>query len=272
MKSGWLKRPDCSIYYEVHGSGPAIVFAHGLGGNHLSWWQQVAHFSANYSCVTFAHRGFSPSTAVPGDKAPDSYADDLAALVAELGLGEFRLVAQSMGGWTSIEYLLRDPSRVKALVLSATSGTLDFRRLKGPEAAEIADWIARAPKVVADLEARDILVAGGERFAREQPAMAMLYRQIGLLTGTDASATAFKAAVRPKIMRMRVKDPALLAGLPMPVLFIAGDEDCLYPAAAGPGFAALAPRGRAVRVPEAGHSVYFERAAEFNRIVEDFLR
>lgn len=267
MKAGWLKRPDCSIYYEVHGSGPAIVFAHGLGGNHLSWWQQVAHFSANYSCVTFAHRGFSPSTAVPGDKAPDSYADDLAALVAELGIGEFRLVAQSMGGWTSIEYLLRDPSRVKALVLSATSGTLDFRQLKGPEATEIKAWMANAPKVMADLEARDILVAGGERFAHDQPALAMLYRQIGLLTAAD-----FKALVRPRIMQMRVKDPALLAGLPMPVLFIAGDEDCLYPAAAGPGFAALAPKGRAVRVPKAGHSVYFEHAAEFNRIVEDFLK
>ena len=267
MKAGWLKRPDCSIYYEVHGNGPAIVFAHGLGGNHLSWWQQVAHFSARYTCVTFAHRGFSPSTAVPGDKAPESYADDLAALVAELGLKEFHLVAQSMGGWTSIEYLLRDPSKVKALVLSATSGTLDFRQLKGAEAAEIKEWIAQAPKVMADLEARDILVAGGERFARDQPALALLYRQIGLLT--DAG---FKAAVRPKIMQMRVKDPALLAKLPMPVLFLAGDEDCLYPAAAGPGFAALAPQGRAVRVPRAGHSVYFEHAAEFNRIIEDFLK
>jgi pimeloyl-ACP methyl ester carboxylesterase len=272
MKAGWLKRPDCSIYYEVHGSGPAIVFAHGLGGNHLSWWQQVAHFSTKYSCVTFAHRGFSPSTAVDGAKAPESYADDLAALVAELDLKEFRLVAQSMGGWTSIEYLLRDPSRVKALVLASTSGTLDFRQLKGPEAAEIKAWIALAPKVMADLEARDILVAGGERFSRDQPALAMLYRQIGQLTGADSRAAEFKAAVRPKIMQMRVKDPALLARLPMPVLFLGGDEDCLFPAAACPGFAALAPKGRAVRVPKAGHSVYFEHAAEFNRIVEDFLQ
>ncbi len=28
---GFLKRPDCSIYYEVSGSGPALVFAHGPG-------------------------------------------------------------------------------------------------------------------------------------------------------------------------------------------------------------------------------------------------
>jgi 3-oxoadipate enol-lactonase len=271
MKSGWLKRPDASIYYEAHGSGPAIVFAHGLGGNHLSWWQQVAHFSTKYTCITFAHRGFAPSTTtVPGERAPDAYADDFAALVAELGLSQFSIVAQSMGGWTSIEYLLadaRNASKVRALVMSATSGALDFRQLKSPEAAEIRDWIATAPKIAADLEARDILPAGGERFARDQPAMAMLYRQIGATT-----AAAYKAAVRPKIMAMRTKDPALLATLPLPILFLAGDEDCVFPAAACPGLAALAPNGRAIRIPKAGHSVYFEHPAEFNRIVEDFLK
>jgi pimeloyl-ACP methyl ester carboxylesterase len=266
MRTGWLKRPDCSIYYEVVGEGPALLFAHGLGGNHLSWWQQVAHFSGRYTCVTFAHRGFSPSTPVPGATAPESYADDLAALIDELGFEEVRLAAQSMGGWTCIEYAMREPAKVKALVMASTSGTLDFRLLKGPEAAAIRDWLREAPKVVAGLEARGISAGGGERFAREQPALAMLYRQIGQLTAAD-----FRAAVRPKILQMRVKDPGLLAQLPMPMLFLTGDEDCLFPAAAGPGFAALAPKGRAVRVPECGHSVYFERASEFNRIVEEFL-
>ena len=69
---------------------------------------------------------------------------------------------------------------------------------------------------------------------------------------------------------MRNRPPALLADLKLPVLFLTGDEDCLFPSAAGPAFAALAPKGRAVRVPKAGHSVYFERPAEFNRIVEEF--
>jgi pimeloyl-ACP methyl ester carboxylesterase len=263
---GTLKRPGCKLYYEVTGSGPALLFAHGLGGNHLSWWQQVAHFSARYTCITFAHRGFAPSSAVPGATAPDAYADDLAALIAELNLRDLRLVAQSMGGWTCIEYALRASGNIKALVLAATSGTLDFRQLQGPEAPEILDWTKRAPQLMADLEARGILAAGGERFAREQPALALLYRQISQLTAAD-----FRAAVRPRILAMRTRAPALLATLPLPILFLAGDEDCLFPPAAAPGFAALAPRGRAVRVPRAGHSLYFERAETFNRIVDEFL-
>ena len=43
------------LYYESHGSGPAIVFAHGRGGNHMSWWQQVARFSGEFRCITFDH-------------------------------------------------------------------------------------------------------------------------------------------------------------------------------------------------------------------------
>ena len=67
---GRLKRPFGDLYYEVSGSGPALLFAHGLGGNHLSWWQQVAHFAPHYTCVTFAHRGFAPSDAVPAAPMP----------------------------------------------------------------------------------------------------------------------------------------------------------------------------------------------------------
>ena len=61
------------LYYETNGGGesngdgetigaePAVVFAHGAGGNHLSWWQQVPAFSELYRCVTFDHRGFGQS-------------------------------------------------------------------------------------------------------------------------------------------------------------------------------------------------------------------
>src|SRR2546421_556788 len=95
-----LDRPDCRLYFEITGSGPAIAFAHGLGGNHLSWWQQVAHFAPRYTCVTFAHRGFAPSSAIPGGPDPTDFSHDLAALIEHLALTDVRLVAQSMRGWT----------------------------------------------------------------------------------------------------------------------------------------------------------------------------
>ena len=254
-----LRRPGAEIHYEVYGKGPAVIFAHGLGGNHLSWWQQVAHFSPSRTCVVFAHRGFPPSSPVPGKSAPDSYADDLAALIDELKLKNVALVAQSMGGWTCLEYALRQPHNVRALVMASTSGKLDFAQLKNPE---VDEWSKRSPSMLADLQKRGIHSAGGERLYREQPALAQLYAQI-----SELAPSSFRDEVRQNIRHSRTLAPTMLKELPMPVLFITGDEDWVFPPAAGPAFAKFAPKGSAVRVPAAGHSVYFERAAQFNELI-----
>jgi pimeloyl-ACP methyl ester carboxylesterase len=262
-RAGRLAREGAEIYYEVAGSGPAVVFAHGLGGNHLSWWQQVAYFAPRYTCVVFAHRGFPPSSPVPGKSAPDHYADDLSALIDHLKLKDVALVAQSMGGWTCLEYALRAPANVRALVMASTSGTLDFNQL---ENAEIAEWVRRSPAALAELQKRAIHPAGGERMAREQPALAQLYWQI-----SEMASASFREDVRMRIRGRRNQPPGLLEKLPMPVLFITGDEDWVFPPAAGPAFARLAPKGSAVRVPAAGHSVYFERAVQFNDLIGRIL-
>ena len=258
-RSGRLHRAGADIYYEVTGQGPAIVFAHGLGGNHLSWWQQIAHFAPTRTCVVFAHRGFPPSSPVPGASAPDAYADDLAALVEELDLRHIALVAQSMGGWTCLDYALREPSRVRALVMASTSGIVDFSQLRNPE---VDEWLRRSPGALAELQARGIHPASGERMAREQPALALLYWQI-----SEMASASFREEVRVRIRGLRKQSPGSLGKLPMPVLFITGDEDWVFPPAAGPALARLAPKASAVRVPQAGHSVYFERAAQFNDLI-----
>jgi pimeloyl-ACP methyl ester carboxylesterase len=254
-----LRRDGAEIHYEVYGKGPAVVFAHGLGGNHLSWWQQVAHFAPRRTCVVFAHRGFPPSSPVPGAAAPDAFADDLQFLLGELNLQDVALVAQSMGGWTCLEYALREPKKVRALVMASTSGAIDFSQLKN---AEVDEWSRRSPGELARLQARGVHPAGGERLAREQPALAQLYAQI-----SELAPASFREEVRKKIREMRKRPPSLLAGLEMPVLFVTGDEDWVFPPAAGPALARLAPRGGAERVSAAGHSVYFERAAKFNELI-----
>ena len=124
---GRLKRPFGNLYYEVTGSGPALLFAHGLGGNQMSWWQQVAHFAPHYTCVAFAHRGFAPSDRDRRRPRSGRLCRRPAGLIDHLGFADVRLVGQSMGGWTMLEYAIAHPAKVKALVLSSTSGTIDRR-------------------------------------------------------------------------------------------------------------------------------------------------
>lgn len=47
------------LIYDEFGEGPeTIVFVHGAGGNHLSWWQQIPVFRDRYRCVTYEVRGW----------------------------------------------------------------------------------------------------------------------------------------------------------------------------------------------------------------------
>jgi len=55
------------------------------------------------------------------------------------------------------------------------------------------------------------------------------------------------------------------------VLFIAGEEDIVIPPEVLDLAAAAIPGARVERVPDTGHSVYFERAATFNAILDRFL-
>lgn len=259
-RAGFVDRPDCRIGYEVTGEGPAIVFAHGLGGNLMSWWQQVAHFATRYTCVAFSHRGFFPSTLPAGGIDPAAYAEDVAALVDQLGLGEIRFVGQSMGGWSGVDYALLRPGRVKALVLAATTGTLDPGQLPGATPPD--DHAATR----ASLLARGINPAAGARMAEEQPALHHLYNHVfGLNQGFD------REAVRAKLHARRIRPPASFAAANTPLLFVPGEEDVVLDLP-GAAMAAAIPNARSVTLPKVGHSGHFERAAAFNAIVDAFFR
>ena len=263
---GRLKRPFGNLYYEVSGSGPALIFAHGLGGNHLSWWQQVAHFAPHYTCVTFAHRGFAPSDPIPAGVDPADYPGDIAALIDHLGFADVRLVAQSMGGWTMLEYALAHQDRVKALVLSSTSGTLDRRGSDPSGGATYDAWFAAAEATIAAGLARGIHPAMGERAAERFPALHLLYRSIDEMAGALD-----KEKLRAGLRRAATRTVAELKTFRVPTLLIAGSEDTVFPPFLASAIATGLPCGEAETIEEAGHSPYFEQAARFNTLVDAFL-
>jgi len=263
---GRLKRPFGNLYYEVTGSGPALLFAHGLGGNHLSWWQQVAHFAPRYTCVAFAHRGFAPSDPIPGGPDAADYAADLEALIDHLGFPDVRLVGQSMGGWTVLDYALVHPQSVKALVLSATSGTLDRRACDRSGGATYDAWLKDAEAKIADGLSKGIHPAMGAPAAERFPALHVLYRSIDEMAGALD-----KEKVRASLRRTARRTLADLKDFGVPTLMIAGGQDVVFPPFLASDIAASLPCGEAKLLPQAGHSPYFEEAATFNGLVEAFL-
>lgn len=252
--------PGCDIYYELHGrkpaGAPAIVFAHGAGGNHLSWWQQVPHFLERFCCLVFDHRGFGLSLDQSGAGGA-AFTGDLRALLDHAGIARATLVAQSMGGWSCLGLALQSPERVEGLVMCDTHGGTT-----SPEIAAAWSVALQHPTTLPP----GVHPAVGARMAHEQPDLAFLYSEI------DALNPPRERAQLAELLR-DAGSPSLddVARLAMPVLCIIGEEDIVIPPAVVEIFARRVPTARIARVPETGHSVYFERAAAFNALLDSFL-
>ena len=252
----FLSTGGARLYYESHGSGPAIVFAHGAGGNHLSWWQQVPHFRERYTCVVFDHRGFGQSLDERPVEERPRFDDDLEALIDHLGLQDVRLVAQSMGGWTCLGYAVTHPERVRALVMADTAGGLTSPELQAARDA------ARQRVGQQSLETG----AYSESFRARSPQGAFLYDSIRGLNPPRETSLGSGTPVN----RLPVSAEQAVA-LRVPVLFVEGEDDVLIPPEVIRVAQAMIPGARLTMVADAGHSVYFERPAEFNAAVDAFF-
>lgn len=248
------------IYYEVTGLGEPVVLSHGLGGNHAIWYQQVSDLGFDYQVITWDQRGFGQSTNVAGAASPAKFAEDLAALLDHLKIGRAHLVGQSMGGWTVLGFALANPDRVRSLTLADT----------------LAGIYTPVTQAAFDAFIRTVLAGGGPpehlgnhpalggQLAGEDLAKAFLYRQI-----SGAGPAAPRAI--PGLLRSTAFPLEEVASLPMPVLFIVGGSDPIFPPEAIRDAATVIPASRVIVIPQTGHSPYFERPEEWNAALRDFL-
>jgi 3-oxoadipate enol-lactonase len=246
------------LYYEdTGGPGPTILFLHGAGGNHLSWWQQIPVFSEEYRCVTLDQRGFGQSPDVPGGPGPAALATDALALLDHLQIEKAALVAQSMGGWAAVGAAVQSRERCWAIVLANTVGNLT-----NPEIAALRQKLADTspPRPVAVWQA-----ALGETFRKAHPARTFLYAQIA---GLNAP---FPADFREQLGRLTTPVDRY-AATRVPTMFLTSDEDVIFPPALSEKVHDRVPGSRFERVSAAGHSTYFERPDVFNRDVAAFLK
>ncbi|MGE0597945.1 MAG: alpha/beta fold hydrolase [Dehalococcoidia bacterium] len=250
------------LYYESHGEGDAaFVFAHGAGGNHLSWWNQVPAFVERGRVVTFDHRAFGQSLDTTGAGAA-AFVDDLAGLLDHLKIPRATLIAQSMGGRSAMGFTLRHPERVKALVMADT--VLGIRELVlanmgGAARAQMEETRRQR----ATTNAPTNTWALGPKYRQRNPAGAFLYQQIADLN--PPRDTSFLAVAEPEVTTDQ------LQSLAVPILWLVGEDDALMPPAMMRAAHQLTPSSRLVVVPECGHSVYFEAPQAFNAAVMDFL-
>ncbi len=241
------------LYYEVHGEGPSVVFAHGLGGNHASWFQQVPFFARSYQVVTFDHRGFGNSRDVAGGADRPRFVEDLKDLLDHLDITKAALVGQSMGGATCAGLTARYPERVSALVLADS-----LVGIRLPDALQPRMDTVR--KANADLPQLQRVLS--PKFRDQEPVLTHLYAEINN----------FNMGVRKNVHgTFEGVTVQQLVDTNIPILFLVGGEDILFPPDVVTGVQRMIPGSQYLEVPGAGHSVYFEIPNSFNEGVLAFL-
>jgi pimeloyl-ACP methyl ester carboxylesterase len=255
---------------ESTGTGEPLLFIHEFAGDHRSWEPQVRFFCHGYQCVTYAARGYPPSS-VPGDPAAYSQEQavaDAIAVLDGLGIDRAHVTGLSMGGFTALHLALRHPDRViSAVVAGAGYGAQPERAaafraeclataaaFEAEGAEQVARWYALGP---ARVQFQNKNPRGWAEFAAALAGHSSL--------GSALTMRGVQAA-RPSLYALRDE----LAGVRNPVLLVVGDEDegCLEPALM---LKRTIPSAGLVILPHTGHTANLEEPDVFNAVVDRFL-
>jgi len=111
-------RDGSKIFYKDWGAGPPIVFSHGWPLNADAWDEQLYYFASNgFRAIAHDRRGHGRSTQSWDGNDMNTYADDLAALVEDLGLMNAIHVGHSTGGGEVVRYIGRHGTKKVAKVV-----------------------------------------------------------------------------------------------------------------------------------------------------------
>ncbi len=106
------------LAYEDRGVGkPVFVFVHGWTCDRSFFAPQAEHFARRHRVVSVDLRGHGESDKPQGEYPIAAYADDIAYLIEQLGLGKAVAVGHSMGGLTVLQLAAAHPDRVAAIVM-----------------------------------------------------------------------------------------------------------------------------------------------------------
>lgn len=258
-----------TLYYKEFGSGAPVLFAHEFGGDLKSWTSQLRYLSRYFRCIAFNARGYPPSD-VPNNQAEYSQkiaTDDMARLMAELGINEAHIVGLSMGSATALDFALRYESMARSITLcgcgygSDISGREEWLKSN----AKIANTIGTDFNAVAESYAN-----GPTRlpFKRKDPIGWQLFHDALLALDPLGAALTLRGVQADRVSLYDLEDQIKLLG--MPVLIVVGDEDepALQPSIF---LKRTIPNASLWVFPRTGHAVNNEEPDLFNHALFEFL-
>jgi pimeloyl-ACP methyl ester carboxylesterase len=115
-----LDVPGATLYYEVRGSGPALLMIPGGPADATAFRDVAQELASNYTVITYDPRDLSNSTAqvpTPSEKIVETYADDAHRLLAAVTKEPAFVLASSGGCAFALELATRHPEQLRAVIV-----------------------------------------------------------------------------------------------------------------------------------------------------------
>ncbi|HXX95212.1 MAG TPA: alpha/beta hydrolase [Planctomycetota bacterium] len=247
------------VAYAMQGTvnHPPLVFLHGWGASHKFWRCAFSAFSPRYRCVAPDLAGFGLSEKPGRDYSISAYAVWLGKFLDALHFPRVTLVGHSMGGTIALQFALDHPDRVEKLALvnplleGATAFGGKIRFMMMPLVRSVAFAMLRSEPLRRWI-VRDFTFA----------------RPLDDELAADAACTTYSSAIDSLRSCLGCDLRPRLGELRVPVLSVGTDHDRVIVTRQYE----WVPAGQKALISGSGHVPIVERPADFNALLDGFLR
>ncbi len=252
------------LHYRQYGSGPPLIFLHGLSFDSRMWVEQLNYFQKSYLSIGLDFRGHGFSDAPDIEYSLETYVSDVTALMNDLHLPSARIVGLSLGGAVAFEFARQYPDRVTALVLVSSA-------LNGHNWSNAWKEVMRR---VHSEGTKDSLRSNLRKYWLNDPMFEGVRKKLQYASLLRSMAEQFSG--KP-ILHWSIADETSSAAqdqfeqIDQPVCVFSGEQDRFDFKQIARKMAAQLHRVEWHQIPGAGHMLNLEIPHQFNIIVESFL-
>jgi pimeloyl-ACP methyl ester carboxylesterase len=238
---GFAPVADVRLYYEIYGSGEAILFMHGGGGSVRGSWppEYASDLSRQFMVILADSRGHGNSTDGDGPITFGRLADDAVGLLDHLGVARARIVGHSAGAIAGLHLLIDFPDRVKTATLLAGAYHVDNYQ----------------PQAYADLKRELERLLRGDKF--ESRLASRPIPVLRKLASAWLAGPSFSLRVLETIRR--------------PTLIVTAGQDIFFTRAIGEQMQAHIRGSELIHFPHATHRVQVNNSKEIIAAVRDLI-
>jgi pimeloyl-ACP methyl ester carboxylesterase len=245
------------LYLEEHGSGAPLILIHGGLASSAQWEPVVPGLADGFWVIRPDSRGHGRSTNQAGELSYARIADDIAALIAALGLQRPVVGGWSDGGQVTLELGVRHPRAAGGLIVGAASPDFDAAGLREAHRALLGADEAGVPDA-SHLDAQ--LGEFAEEIKGLHPGGAEQWRRLVRQTA-------------PMWLDYDGLTPGAARAIETPVLVLAGDRDELIPIDLSVSLYRALPSAELAVCPSLSHDGPTpERGAVLAGLIRDFAR